>query len=209
MPAHWPPQDIRLTVANLVLRPMTEADLTELAAVRPRDMEEDPTLATFPGVPGPDIAAAQSYWRALGGWRPDDWRLPFVAVRAGAIIGAQDLEGTDYARLRTVDSSSWVAHGHRGSGVGKAMRTAILALAFEHLGASYAISSAWSDNGPSLGVSRALGYTDNGVIRHARGDGADDMVHLRLTRATWETRHAGRHGVTVDGFAGCEVYFGL
>ena len=98
------------------------------------------------------------------------------------------------------------------------MRRAVLTLAFEHLSAEHAITSAWHDNAASLGVSRSLGYTDNGIERHRRDDGsgtrADDMVHLRMTRAQWDTSGAsgdsgGSNGINVEGFDPCRPFFGL
>lgn len=50
--------------------------------------------------------------------------------------------------------------------IGKEMRAAVLSLAFDHLGAEVASSGAWEWNATSLGVSRALGYVDNGWFRH-------------------------------------------
>ena len=92
------------------------------------------------------------------------------------------------------------------------MRRAVLTLAFGHLGAEYAITSAWHDNHASLGVSRSLGYVDNGIERHRRDDGehktVDDMVHLRMSREQWE-RSGGSAGITVEGFEPCRPSFGL
>jgi RimJ/RimL family protein N-acetyltransferase len=88
------------------------------------------------------------------------------------------------------------------------MRTAVLTLAFGSLGAEYAITSAWHDNAASLGVSRSLGYADNGVVRHRRDEGADEMVHLRLSRETWEASGLSG-GVDVEGFEPCRPFFGL
>jgi hypothetical protein len=88
------------------------------------------------------------------------------------------------------------------------MRRGVLALAFGPLQAEYAISSAWHDNHASLGVSRALGYVDNGVERHRRGDDVDDMAHLRLSRDAWlASGHAT--GVDIDFADACLPYFGL
>ena len=78
------------------------------------------------------------------------------------------------------------------------MRRAVLALAFDHLGAEAAITSAWHDNTASLGVSRSLGYRDNGVSSLARDDGVDTLVHLRMTRADWQAA-GGAPDVTVTG----------
>jgi RimJ/RimL family protein N-acetyltransferase len=207
---YWPVADLRLHTPGLLLRPMTEADLAGLADVQPPDFEQDPALPTFPLGDERAVRGAQlhqAYWRSLGTWRPESWRLNFVVLRAGRIVGVQELEGQEFAVRGTVDSSSWLVAGERGRGVGKAMRLAVLALAFDGLGAAVAETSAWHDNAASLGVSRALGYVANGVHRHPRGDGADDMVALRLDRARWRELHAG-HGVTIEGLAGCRAFFG-
>ena len=123
---------------------------------------------------------AQGYWRALGLWSPDDWALPFVVRSGGEVVGAQWLEGPDWRADRTVDSSSWLVAPARGRGLGKQMRAAVLALAFGPLRADAAVSSAVVDNGPSLGVSRALGYRDThrSVLEHS----GETLQHVRLER---------------------------
>ncbi len=88
------------------------------------------------------------------------------------------------------------------------MRRAVLALAFGPLGAREAITSAWHDNVASLGVSRAIGYRDNGVSTEVRGDQLDTMVHLRMTAADWEATRAG-DDVVIEGFEPCRPYVGL
>jgi RimJ/RimL family protein N-acetyltransferase len=93
----------------------------------------------------------------------------------------------------------------RGRGIGAAMRAAALGLAFGPLGAVAAVSSATLANVASLGVSRRLGYVDNGVARIV--DTGGDVVtlqHLLLTADRWRTG-----GVTVEGFAPCRAWFGL
>ena len=88
------------------------------------------------------------------------------------------------------------------------MRAAVLALAFGHLGARFAISSAWTDNHASLGVSRSLGYAGNGVSAHRRGEEAGEMAHLRLTADRW-AGSGWPQRVSVDGVAACLPLFGL
>jgi RimJ/RimL family protein N-acetyltransferase len=73
-----------------------------------------------------------------------------------------------------VDSSSFLTGAVRGRGLGKQMRAAVLTLAFGPLGARFAITSAWSDNHASLGVSRALGYVENGETADRRDDVAEE-----------------------------------
>lgn len=210
---YWPMADLRLLVGDLVLRPVVEADLAALADLLPDDVELDPSATTYDL---PDRRRArgavvhQGHWQALGGWSPAHWRLNFVVLRDGELVGTQELEGTDFPLLRTVDSSSMLMPTVRGQGFGKAMRTAVLALAFGPMQAQAAISSAWQDNHASLGVSRSLGYRPNGEQLHAREGatgGVDVMVHLRLTRADWLA--VQRPVVAISGWDPCPPYFGL
>jgi RimJ/RimL family protein N-acetyltransferase len=208
---YWPMFDIRLSTPDLELRHLTEDDLDDLARLLPDDVEQNPASTTYAGL-APErnrgVVVHQDYWRARGTWTPASWELSFGVFRDGRLLGYQGLEGDDFATLRTVDSSSFLVGDARGQGFGKQMRAAVLALAFGALGARFAITSAWSDNHASLGVSRAVGYVDNGVSADRRGEGAGEMVHLRLTReafvaSTWPEL------VTVDGVEGCLPYFGL
>jgi RimJ/RimL family protein N-acetyltransferase len=202
---------IRLTTPDLELRHLTEADLVELASILPADVEQNPASTTYAGLDDArnrGVVVHQDYWRARGTWRPESWALSFGVFRDGALLGYQGLEGDDFARLRTVDSSSFLVADARGRGLGKQMRAAVLALAFGPLGARFAITSAWDDNHASLGVSRALGYVDNGVTAHRRSDGAGEMVHLRLTRDAWLSTGWPAQ-VMVSGVEGCLPFFGL
>jgi RimJ/RimL family protein N-acetyltransferase len=204
---HWPVFDIRLTSGDLELRPITEADLAGLVAIQPLDYETDPRLPLFGRATDPGTALHQSYWSSLGSWRPESWRLGFVVRVGGTVAGTQELEAENFARLRTVETGSWLAPAWRGRGVGKEMRRAVLALAFDVLAADAAETSAWHDNAASLGVSRSLGYVDNGVSRHAHGDRVADMPRMRMTRDVWLARHSG-HGIGIEGVDGCREWFG-
>jgi RimJ/RimL family protein N-acetyltransferase len=208
---YWPLADLRLRVDDLVLRPLTEENVLQLAAMLPDDVELNPESPVYEGAAPTTVRGTivhQDYWRALGTWTTDAWRLNFGVWREGRLLGAQELEGTDFVRLRTVDTASFLAVKARGRGIGKRMRRGVLALAFGPLNAEYAITSAWPDNAASLGVSRSLGYVDNGVVRHRRDDGVDDMVHLRLARDGWLSSQNG-DGVTIENFDPCRPYFGL
>ena len=209
--ADWPMFGLRLRSPDLELRHLTEADLGALADVLPDDAEQEPAATTYVGLDharNRRVVVHQDYWRARGGWRPESWALGFGVYHGGALVGYQGLEGDDFPTLRTVDSSSFLAAPARGRGLGKQMRAAVLTLAFGPLGAEYAITSAWSDNHASLGVSRALGYVDNGVTVHRRGNGVGDMVHLRLDREQWKASGWAEQ-MTVTGAADCLAFFGL
>jgi RimJ/RimL family protein N-acetyltransferase len=214
--ACWPLFDLRLTTTDLVLRPLTEADLDTLVRGLPTDLEQNPAFPHYADAKPAEArgtVAYQEHWTALGSWRTDAWRLNFAVVLGHddgdqTLIGTQELEGNDFVALRTVDTSSLLFERFRGRGLGKQMRRAVLALAFGPLEAAAAITSAWHDNQASLGVSRALGYVDNGVETHRRGDSVDTMVHLRLTRAAWLT-DVSSYEVRIENFDACRPYFGL
>ena len=211
--AWWPLLDLRLHTGDLVLSPLTEADLDEVAAALPGDLELNPAATRYAGLDDRTwrgTVVAQQYWRSYGTWSPQAWRFHLGVRRRGELLGLQELEGNDFPTLRTVDTSSWLVAGVRGTGVGKAMRRAVLALAFDNLGALAAITSAWHDNQASLGVSRSLGYRPNGVSLMAREGcgGVDTLVHLRMTRADWEAA-GGAPDVRVEGLSAALPLFDL
>lgn len=88
------------------------------------------------------------------------------------------------------------------------MRRAVLSLAFDHLGAWAAVSSARLDNAPSLGASRRLGYRDNGISLNAETSGVIELQHVRLTREEWAATDVGAD-VEVVGLEPCLPWFGL
>jgi RimJ/RimL family protein N-acetyltransferase len=204
----WPLFDLRLACRDVTLRPIREDDLPHLTAILPGDVGYDPKLELFPALS--DAANerrlfCQGYWRALGTWSPSDWVLHLAAEHDGEVVGVQTLEGSDFPAMRTVDSASWLVPAARGRGIGVAMRIAVLGLAFDHLGAVAAITSATTTNLASLGVSRRVGYTDNGVGLVHETAGVAPLQHLRLTAENW------RYGseVTVTGLDACRPWFGL
>ncbi|MDQ3030005.1 MAG: GNAT family N-acetyltransferase [Actinomycetota bacterium] len=206
----WPLADLRLTTPEVELRPLCEADLPELVAILPDDLEQDPEAVRYDvdRHTQRDITMVQGYWGSRGGWRPDAWNLMFAVRFGGRLIGAQSLEAQDFAALRVVDSWSFLATDSRGRGLGKQMRRAVLALAFGPLAAESAVTSAWHDNHASLGVSRSLGYRDNGVSVHRRGDTRGTIAHLRMIRADW-CRTERADDIEIERFEPCQPFFGV
>jgi RimJ/RimL family protein N-acetyltransferase len=208
---YWPLLDLRLTSGDLVLTPLRETDLAEVADVMPADVELNPSATRFDVDDRTQrgVVVHQEYWRHYGTWTSQDWRLLFAVRRDGdELLGLQELEGNDFPVLRTVDTSSWLVPEARGTGAGKRMRRAVLSLAFGPLGALAAVTSAWHDNSASLGVSRSIGYQPNGESFLARDGRPDTLVHLRMTREQWLATGAG-DDVTIEGFEPCRPYFGL
>ena len=204
----WPLFDLRLEYRDVLLRAVREADLPHLTAVLPADVGHDPRLAMFRSqtmIENERRLLCMGYWKALGTWDPAEWVLHLAVLHDNEIVGVQTLEGSNFPALRTVDSASWLVPSVRGRGIGVRMRTAALGFAFDHLGATAAISSATLANGASLGVSRRIGYVDNGISRivDTRGD-VVELQNLRLTVDRWPG-----HDVTVTGFEACKPWFGL
>jgi RimJ/RimL family protein N-acetyltransferase len=195
----WPLHGLRLTTADLELRPTTEADLPHLCSVLPPDLDSDPAATRYAGLDdraNSRAILAQGYWRAMGTWSPHDWVVPFAVRHGGDLVGMQALEGPDWTAERTVDSWSWLTTDARGRGWGKQMRAAVLALAFGPLGARAAISSAVVDNASSLGVSRSLGYREThvSVLEHS----GQTLRHVRLERDDWQASDLA-DSVVVEG----------
>lgn len=207
----WPLFGLQVHKGDVVLRTTLEEDLPQLASLQPIDYEHDPRAEAFDGE---DLRhhrvrlTYQDYWRSVGTWSPQSWSLSFVVEMEGAIVGVQSLEAERFLTLRTVDSGSWLVPSARGRGVGVSMRAAVLALAFDHLDAQAAITSARHDNAASLGVSRHLGYLDNGISLNDSGRGLTELQHMRLTSAAWRASGRGSD-VRVVGLEPCLPWFGL
>jgi RimJ/RimL family protein N-acetyltransferase len=228
---YWPLAALRLrlpvtapdgTTGNLELRLPDAGDLAALAALAEAGVH-DPAVQPF-AMPWTDVgpterarSVLQFHWRCLGNWTADNWTLNLVVVRDGVVVGTQGMTGRDFAVVREVGTGSWLGRQHQGQGIGTAMRTAVLALAFDRLGAEYALSGAFTHNLASLGVSRKLGYADDGMERHAiRGRAAEER-RFRIERATWAARGAAEPGaagpwpgdVAITGLAPCLPLFGV
>jgi RimJ/RimL family protein N-acetyltransferase len=202
----WPLHDLVLRTPDLELRGTTEADAHRLAAVIPADVPHDPELPDLPG----DHRVLLKYGQAVGRWRPEDWNLWFTVRLDGEVVGAQGLEGKDFRAMRTVETWSWLVPSARARGLGKQMRAAVLELAFVHLGAARSLTEAWEDNASSLGVSRAMGYVDNGVDLRVRRplDGVEVETAGRMQRMILET-WTSPLPVTVEGLDACLALLGV
>jgi RimJ/RimL family protein N-acetyltransferase len=208
----WPLFDLRLRTDRLELRLPTDDELAALAAVARAGMHppgEMPFGVAWSTVPSPafERSFGQHHWAARGSWTVDAWSLHLAAFLDGRPIGAQSLFARDFPTLRLVKSGSWLGLPYQGQGLGTEMRTAVLALAFEHLRAEVAESEAFLDNERSAGVSRSVGYESNGFGRLAPEGVARETERYRLTASGWRSRR--RPAVRVDGFDACRELFGL
>jgi RimJ/RimL family protein N-acetyltransferase len=211
-PCRWPLARLRLHTPQLELRLPTASDLEELAELAARGVH-DPDVQPFI-VPWTDAApeeralgTMQHQWSLWASWKPSDWILSFAVVRDGAVVGTQQIGAHNFTVLRQVKTAAWLGRGYQGRGIGSEMRAAVLHLAFEGLGAEHAVSGAFEYNAASLGVSRKLGYRDDGISRHAvRGRPVVER-RLRLTRSDWLA--ARSVPVEIEGLGPCLPLFGL
>ena len=128
-------------------------------------------------------------------------------VRDGTVVGTQGMTGDNFAVRREVGTGSWLGRDFQGQGIGTEMRAAMLFLAFEGLGAEQATSGAFDYNTASLGVSRKLGYRDDGIDVYAIRGRAETTIRLRLDRTAWQA--AQSVPVEIFGLEPCLADFGL
>jgi len=203
---------LRLRAGALELRLPDAGDLHALAALA-EDGVHDPQVQPF-SVPWTDaepaaraLATMQYHWSCWGSWDPAHWNLNLVAVHGGTVVGTQGIGARDFAVMREVGTGSWLGRPYQRRGIGTIMRAAVLALAFDGLGAEFATSGAFLHNAASLAVSRKLGYRDDGMERHMIRGEPVDMRRLRLDRASWAENRAA--DVLIDGLDACLPSFGL
>lgn len=208
----WPLAGLTLRTGELQLRTPRDTDLlalADLAAAGVHEPDEMPFSTAWTDAPPGERATSvlQWHWRCWGTWTPQCWTCEFAVLRAGEVVGAQGVSAADFAVLRSVSTGSWLGRRFHGQGIGRAMRAAVLALAFDGLGARTATSGAFTDNPASLAVSRALGYREDGLEWHVRRGAAAPLQRFRLDRADWA--RGQRVPVTVDGLDACLPWFGV
>ncbi|HZC41187.1 MAG TPA: GNAT family N-acetyltransferase [Streptosporangiaceae bacterium] len=209
---HWPLSGLRLRTPRLELRWPSLRDLDELAALAAGGVH-DPAIQPF-AVAWTDAPPAerargtlQFHWAKWASWEPADWSLNLVTAVDGVIAGTQGMEARDFAVTREVTTGSWLGLGHQGRGIGTEMRAAVLHLAFEGLGAEYAVSAAHADNLASLAVSRKLGYAEDGIERYVVRGRAVRGIRQRIDRAAWQAHRSVP--VEITGLEPCLPSFGL
>lgn len=204
--ALWPLFGLRVRTPRLELRYPDDDLVAEVAEVAAGGVHEPDYMPfsvpwTLAEPPALQRGTLQFVWQTRSALRPDDWQLPLVALVEGRPVGMQDVLASEFPRLRVVSSGSWLGRAHQGRGLGKEMRAAMLHLAFAGLGAERAESGARVDNAASLGVSRALGYRENGDAQVLRGGQPVRHLRLVLTREVWAERR--RDDIEITGLEPC------
>ncbi|WP_285042307.1 GNAT family protein [Plantibacter sp. LMC-P-059a] len=184
----WPLFGLEIRTPRLVLRQVRDEDLPGLvdaALAGIHDPDVMPFSTPWTDQPREQLMreTAKHLWTQRAGVTPAAWTLNLAILLDGVPIGLQDVGARDFAVTRSVGSGSWLTQSQQGKGLGVEMRAGMLQFAFDHLGAHVAVSDAAVWNGASLGVSRRLGYRDNGVLRFVGRPG--ELVEsqgLRVTR---------------------------
>jgi len=214
MTTYWPLFGLTLTTPRLVLRPPTDDDFPALLAAIDTGIHDPavmPFLMAWTDKPREERErdSVQWWWRQRAEWKTDDWSLPLAVFLDGRAVGMQDMNAKQFAVLRVVETGSWLTQEVQGQGLGKEMRAGALQLAFDGLGAEVAQSEAFADNLRSLGVSRALGYAENGIERQAPRGEVQEVKKVRMTREIWLERRSSYPAVEITGLDECRAMFGL
>lgn len=206
---HLPIFDLAVRTPRLELRLPSIAELDALGDRAAEGVHETGFMPFF--VPWTDAppaerarAAVQYQFRVWGAWTPESWACEFGVFLDGEVIGVQGVTATDFAITREVGTGSWLGRRFQGQGIGTEMRRAALHFAFEGLGARYATTGAYEDNTASLGVTRKLGYREDGIAILNRQGTTATQLRFRLSRADWTP--AG--DVSIHGLEPCLPFFG-
>jgi RimJ/RimL family protein N-acetyltransferase len=212
MPGHpWPLFDLRLRTPRLELRLPTDDDLLELVRVaRAGIVDEDRIVFLLPWHRLPSPAFERQFllhwWGHRGRWDPKGWSLGLALVKDGQPIGIQQVVARDFAVKRTVSTGSWIGREFQGQGLGTEARAAILALAFEGLGAQAAESGYLEGNAVSARVSQKLGYRETGDDFFAIEGKRLREIKVRCTPETWVRDLVP---VTIEGLEPCLGLLGV
>ena len=208
---YWPFFDLRVRTPRVELRPACSVeDMTALAAraaagIHPPEFM--PFSMPWSDAPSPQLerSAMQHFWSIWGRFTADKWVVPFAVVVDGEVAGVQSVMSEHFPVLRTVGTGSWLGQPFQGKGIGKEMRAAALHFAFEGLGAVRAETAAYDDNVQSLGVTRSLGYAENGDRVALRRGEASRHVEFVMHRSAWEERR--RDDIEIAGLEECLPLF--
>lgn len=206
----WPLRHLVLRTPRLELRPDDDEGLLELAEVAAAGIHpagatpfDDPFTDEAPGEL--ERGVLQRNWAKRAELGPDSWHLSFLVRHQGRVLGMQRLTAVEFALSREVRTGSWLGMAHQGKGFGTEMRAAVLALAFDHLGARQARSEAFVDNPASIAVSRRLGYREDGTQTKIRRGAAATEVRLLLAAAEFRRPD---WTLAVDGLDACRELLG-
>jgi RimJ/RimL family protein N-acetyltransferase len=189
---YWPLFDLELRTPRLTIRYVDDEHAAALAALAARGIH-DPGFMPFglpwTDVPSPDMErnALRFYWQSRAETKPEHWNINLAAFDGPTLVGTTSLWADDFPVTRAFETGSWLGREHQGHGLGKEMRRASLHLGFVGLGGRRATTAAFPDNGPSLGVTRSLGYSPNGTQLVVRRGEAAESLRFVMDRAHFDS----------------------
>ncbi len=201
----WPLADLEVVTPRLTLRYVSDAlavELALLAAAGIHDPAVQPFAEPWTDVASPELErnALRYYWRTRAETTTEHWDLCLAALVDETVVGTCALHAEQFPARRTATTGSWLGRGHQGRGLGREMREAALHLLFDGLGARRAVTRAWHDNAPSLGVTRSLPYTRTATTMEQRRDRRETMVEYVMTAEQW--RPIRRDDIGLNGVDG-------
>jgi RimJ/RimL family protein N-acetyltransferase len=210
---YWPFFDLEIRTPTLRLRYLDDAATATLMHLAATAGVHDPGWMPF-AIPWTRFEppylqqqGLQHFWRTRAAVEPAGWELPFGVYDGDRLLGMQGVGAKSFAVTRTVTTGSWLALPEQGKGYGKEMRSAVLHLAFAGFGADLAVTSAFEDNAASNGVTRALGYVENGWDLDDREGKQARHLRYRMERADWDQRR--RNDIEITGLPACLPVLGL
>jgi RimJ/RimL family protein N-acetyltransferase len=208
----WPLFGLRVVTPRLELRYVDDDLARELAELAIEGIHP-PDAMPF-SVPWsrqePEVMRVEfpkHHWGRRATFSEDDWALTMAVLVDGEPVGVQDAFAKQFTVTRQFETGSWLGRRHQGRGIGTEMRSAILHLGFEGLGADRAVTGAWEDNPASQAVTRKLGYADNGWDLLAREGSQARMLRFAMTRDEWLPR--SRDDIVIEGLEPCLPLLGL
>lgn len=211
--ADWPLFDLEVITPRLTLRYIDDelgTQLVELAAAG----VHDPALMPF-AMPWTDVEPDQLgpncfryWWRCRAETSVEGWEINLAVIEDGRVVGATGLIAREFPVTRQFETGSWLGRRHHGRGLGTELRLATLHLGFLGFDAESATTGAFSDNEPSLGVTRKLGYEPNGTQRHVRRGTVAIMHRFHMTRGHF-TQHLQRDDIAISGATAARALLGI
>ncbi len=188
--ALYAPFGLRVTGAGITLRLFRDSDLpayAELVSSRLFADETAPHVFDW-WTKDTDVRlrnSQQFLWTARAGISSESWTLTMGVFDGDRLIGSQDISAKDFTALRVVSSGSYLRFDAQGRGIGTLMRQMMLALAFDHLGATRAESGAIMGNHESQAVSRHCGYQLDGTSVVLNGETRVELQRVVVTPETF------------------------
>ena len=179
------------------LRYATTADAEALFA-----LGADPEVTRFfSWGPYTSVQEPAQYINGLAGERDRGERLDFLIVDAAdQVLGVTGLSEFSWRDRRAV-VGTWLGRAFWGSGVNRAAKGLIAALAFRALGLERLGAYADLDNPRSQTALDRIGFRREGVLRHwhRHGETVHDVVTLSWLREEWEQSELAQEEIEIVG----------